>query len=108
MSVPIRPTRPDPLVSLLNSDPSGGPARRLVVREAEPSSSITARQRQVLYCLVEGKPTKRICAELGISEGTAKVHISAIFRALNVRNRTEATLAALQKGWIYPEMWSRA
>ena len=31
---------------------------------------------------------------LGISEGTVKIHLAAIFRALNVRNRTEAVVAA--------------
>jgi DNA-binding NarL/FixJ family response regulator len=35
-----------------------------------------------------------------MSEGTAKVHITAILRALNVRNRSEAVLAALRAGWI--------
>jgi DNA-binding NarL/FixJ family response regulator len=83
--------------------------RRLSLQQTpEPRQAITPRQRQVLYCLIEGKPTKRICQELGMSEGTAKVHIGAIFRALRVRNRTQATLAALQEGWIYPEMWSRS
>jgi DNA-binding NarL/FixJ family response regulator len=76
--------------------------------ERPTRSEITQRQMEVLLCLVEGKPTKRICRELGISEGTAKVHIAAIFRTLKVHNRTEATLAALRSGWIQPEMWSRA
>jgi len=57
---------------------------------------------------VEGKPTKIICDELDMSQGTAKAHIGAIFRALRVRNRTQATLVALRDGWIYPEMWSRS
>jgi len=79
-----------------------------LTEERPTRSEITQRQMEVLLCLVEGKPTKRICRELGISEGTAKVHIAAIFRTLNVHNRTEATLAALRSGWIQPEMWSRA
>jgi DNA-binding NarL/FixJ family response regulator len=35
-----------------------------------------------------------------MSEGTAKVHISAILRAFQVRNRAEAVVAALRMGWI--------
>lgn len=83
-------------------------SRRLVIDRLRPAESITPRQREVLYCLIEGKPTKRICEELGMSMGTAKVHIGAILRALGVRNRTQATLVALREGWIYPEMWSRS
>jgi DNA-binding NarL/FixJ family response regulator len=84
-------------------------SRKLGISEAsQAKATMTRRQQEVLFCLVEGKPTKRICTELGISEGTAKVHIAAIFRTLQVRNRTEATLAAIRSGWIQPEMWSRA
>lgn len=82
--------------------------RQLSVLQVEPQKAITPRQREVLYCLVEGKPTKIICDELEMSQGTAKAHIGAIFRALRVRNRTQATLVALRDGWIYPEMWSRS
>ena len=82
--------------------------RQLSVLQVEPQKAITPRQREVLYCLVEGKPTKIICDELDKSQGTAKAHIGAIFRALRVRNRTQATLVALRDGWIYPEMWSRS
>lgn len=82
--------------------------RKLHVAQADPAQAITPRQREVLYCLAEGKPTKRICEELRMSEGTVKVHIGAIFRAMRVHNRTQATLVALRDGWIQPEMWSRS
>jgi DNA-binding NarL/FixJ family response regulator len=99
------PAVPAP-TSLLQASPAVG--RRLRLTAEEPRRApITPRQMDVLYCLVEGKSTKRICRELKISEGTAKVHIAALFRALEVHNRTEATLAALRDGWIQPEMWSR-
>jgi DNA-binding NarL/FixJ family response regulator len=97
-----------PPTSLLIRDGAPKPYRRLEIQPLDQAQAITPRQQEVLYCLAEGKPTKRICAELGMSEGTAKVHIGAIFRALRVRNRTQATLVALQEGWIYPEMWSRS
>lgn len=94
--------------SLIQGAAAVRPFRRLTVDQLPRSATMTARQQEVLYCLVEGKPTKRICEELGISEGTAKIHIGAIFRALRVRNRTQATLVALREGWVYPEMWSRS
>lgn len=55
---------------------------------------LTERQVEVLRLLSQGKPNKLIGRGLGISEGTVKIHLAAIFRALNVRNRTEAVLAA--------------
>ncbi|MET0540425.1 MAG: response regulator transcription factor [Variovorax sp.] len=55
---------------------------------------LTDRQVEVLQLLSQGKPNKLIGRALGISEGTVKIHLAAIFRALNVRNRTEAVVAA--------------
>lgn len=55
---------------------------------------LTERQVEVLQLLSQGKPNKIIGRSLGISEGTVKIHLAAIFRALNVRNRTEAVVAA--------------
>lgn len=57
-------------------------------------SVLTERQVEVLRLLSQGKPNKLIGRSLGISEGTVKIHLAAIFRALNVRNRTEAVVAA--------------
>ena len=60
------------------------------------SSGLTARQLEVLRLLAVGKPNKVIARELDLSEGTVKIHLSAIFRVLDVNNRTEAVLAAQQ------------
>lgn len=59
---------------------------------------LTERQVEVLRLLSKGKPNKLIARELGISEGTVKIHLAAIFRALNVRNRVEAVVSAQQIG----------
>jgi DNA-binding NarL/FixJ family response regulator len=56
--------------------------------------SLTGRQLEVLRLLAKGLPNKLIARELDLSEGTVKVHILAIFRTLNVNNRTEAVVAA--------------
>jgi DNA-binding NarL/FixJ family response regulator len=56
--------------------------------------NLTARQLDALRLLAEGKPNKVIARELGVTEGTVKVHLLAVFRALGVRNRTAAVIAA--------------
>jgi len=68
---------------------------------ADPGRSIdglrnllTERQIDVMRLLSQGKPNKLIARDLGISEGTVKIHLAAIFRALNVRNRVEAVVAS--------------
>lgn len=55
---------------------------------------LTNRQLDVLRLLAAGLSNKQICRDLELSEGTLKVHIAAIYRALNVNNRTEAANAA--------------
>lgn len=57
-------------------------------------SLLTERQVDVMRLLSQGKPNKLIARDLGISEGTVKIHLAAIFRALNVRNRVEAVVAS--------------
>ena len=59
---------------------------------------LTARQADVLRLLVEGKPNKLICRDLRLSEGTVKVHISAILKALNVHSRTQAVASLARRG----------
>lgn len=59
---------------------------------------LSARQQDVLRALIQGKANKVIARELGISEHTVKSHLSAVFRALGVRNRTEAVFAAAKLG----------
>lgn len=61
---------------------------------AQLRNVLTERQLDVLILLSQGKPNKLIGRSLGISEGTVKIHLAAIFRALKVRNRTEAVIAA--------------
>ena len=60
--------------------------------------TLSDRQVDVLRKAVQGKANKVIARELGISEGTVKAHLSAAFRALGVRNRTEAVYAAARCG----------
>ena len=61
---------------------------------------LTPRQRDVLQSLVLGKSNKQIGCELGLTEATVKVHVSAIFRALAVSNRTQAAHVAEELGLL--------
>jgi DNA-binding NarL/FixJ family response regulator len=61
-------------------------------------SGLTPRQLDVLRLLLKGQPNKLIARELGLTEGTVKIHIAAILRTLQVRNRTEAVLRANEMG----------
>lgn len=59
---------------------------------------LTARQVEVLVELCAGRSNRGIAEELGMSENTVRVHVSAIFRMLGVSSRTEAALMAKRKG----------
>jgi DNA-binding NarL/FixJ family response regulator len=59
---------------------------------------LTQRQAEVLALLIQGKPNKLICRELDLAEGTVKIHITAILKALGVTNRTQAVIAVSRLG----------
>ena len=62
------------------------------------ASFLTPRQREVLVLLGQGKSNKEIARVLNLAEGTVKLHVTAILKALNVNNRTRAVVAASQMG----------
>lgn len=70
----------------------------------EPAARLplTRRQITVLSLMGRGWSNKRIARELGVSEGTVKVHVNAILRALQVSNRTQAALEAARTGLCTP------
>jgi DNA-binding NarL/FixJ family response regulator len=70
------------------------PATRTTARDL----GLTERQAQVLALVLQGKPNKVICRELGLAEGTIKIHVAAILRALNVSTRTQAVIEASRIG----------
>jgi len=76
-----------------------GPAARPGPPAKTPADiGLTRRQAQVLGLMVQGKPNKLICRELNLAEGTVKIHITAILRALGVSNRTQAVIAVGRMG----------
>ncbi len=60
--------------------------------EAPDEWNLTRRQAAVLALMGRGWSNRRIGEELGVSEGTVKVHVNAILRVLKVKNRTQAVL----------------
>jgi DNA-binding NarL/FixJ family response regulator len=65
---------------------------------------LTERQAQVLALMVQGKPNKIICRELSLAEGTVKIHVTAILKALEVSNRTQAVIAVGKLGLKLPTL----
>ncbi len=77
-----------------DSDVSGSAGDELAV--AERLGELTPQQFRVLMMLADGLLNKQIAYELGISEATVKAHMTAIFRKLEVSNRTQAVLTLNQ------------
>jgi DNA-binding NarL/FixJ family response regulator len=66
-----------------------------------PQSGLSARELQVLELIVKGRSNKEIGEALGISEATVKWHVNMILSRLDVTDRTQATVAALQRGIVH-------
>ena len=64
------------------------------------SATLTNRQHEVLQRLANGESNKIIAKKLKLSEGTVKLHVRAVFTALNVNNRTQAVISAKKLGLI--------
>lgn len=58
---------------------------------------LSERETQILQCLVEGYANKLIARRLDIAEATVKVHIKGLLRKINVSNRTQAAIWALNQ-----------
>jgi DNA-binding NarL/FixJ family response regulator len=60
--------------------------------------ALTDRQVAVLGLILQGRPNKLICRELGLAEGTVKIHVAAVLRSLGVHTRTQAVIEASRLG----------
>ncbi len=84
---------PPALLEQASHGDSGGP-----IANGNAASFLTPRQREVLALLGQGKSNKEIARVLQLAEGTVKLHVTAILKALNVHNSTRAVVAASQLG----------
>lgn len=76
-------------------------ARALIVsREEREEAELSPREREVLELVAEGFPNKLIARRLDISEKTVKAHLTKIFQALDVTDRTQAALWAHRHGLV--------
>jgi two-component system nitrate/nitrite response regulator NarL len=63
-----------------------------------PFDDLTPREREILCHLSEGQSNKVIARNLGISDGTVKLHVKSILRKLDVHSRVEAAVMAVEQG----------
>ena len=76
--------------------PASGPAEG----SAAWLSALTPRESDVLRAVARGLSNKEIARELDLAEVTIKLHLSAIFRKMGVRSRTEAAMQASKAGFL--------
>lgn len=68
------------------------------VEKSVDTACLSEREREILRWLIMGCPNKVISRRMDISEATVKVHVKAVLRKLNVRNRTQAAIWAANHG----------
>jgi DNA-binding NarL/FixJ family response regulator len=64
------------------------------INTAVQTLRLTPRQQEILPLIAQGMSNKEIASHLNIAEGTTKIHMAALLRALGARNRTEAAFMA--------------
>ena len=79
-------------------DPRAASAILAARTEPDPVAALSPREREVLGLLLEGLPNKLIARRLDITEKTVKTHLTSVFRALGVTDRTQAALWAERNG----------
>ena len=84
---------------------AGGRYLPQVVKETlanrTPSSDLSFREREILERIAQGKSNREIATELDLAEITVKCRVLAILERLDVHDRTEAVVTALQRGLLH-------
>ena len=65
-----------------------------------PAPLLTAREREVVVLVIEGRSNDEIGASLGITSKTVEAHLRRLFDRLGVQSRTELATRALREGWL--------
>jgi DNA-binding NarL/FixJ family response regulator len=88
----------DPAVASIVARRMRDGGRGSAVDQADGIGTLTARERDVLARVARGYPNRQIASDLGITERTARTHVSNILAKLGLRSRTQAALLAAQHG----------
>jgi two-component system NarL family response regulator len=81
------------------------PARAQTVEDFQ--SPLTQREQEILVLIAAGKTNQEIAELLHIATGTVRVHVHAILQKLEVRDRTQAAVLAIQKGLVAAELLAK-
>ena len=81
--------------------------QNLVFTSNEPIESLTQREKEVLKMVAQGANNQDIAQKLFIREVTVKTHLNSVFKKLNVSNRTQAVLIAMNSGIINTKSTTR-
>ena len=83
----------------------GAPTSNAVTKEASPVTAdslsirqLSAREKTILRCIIEGCSNKAIARKVAISEATVKVHVKSILRKFRVHSRTQAAIWGMSCG----------
>jgi DNA-binding NarL/FixJ family response regulator len=69
--------------------------------ERIPAVDLTPREAEVLTCITQGRSNREIAEELHIAEKTVRIHVSSVLDKMGARDRTQATIYALQRGLVH-------
>jgi DNA-binding NarL/FixJ family response regulator len=69
--------------------------------ERMPSVELTPRETEVLACITQGCSNREIAEQLHIAEKTVRIHVSSVLEKMGARDRTQATIYALQRGMVH-------
>lgn len=69
--------------------------------ERTSATDLTPRETEVLTCITQGRSNREIAEHLHISEKTVRIHVSAVLEKMGARDRTQATIFALQRGLVH-------
>ena len=68
--------------------------------ERIPAVELTPRETEVLTCITQGKSNRKVADQLCIAEKTVRIHVSSVLYKMGARDRTQATIYALQRGLV--------
>lgn len=71
--------------------------------ERTPAVELTPRETEVLVCITRGLSNREIAEQLTIAEKTVRIHVSSLLDKMGARDRTQATIYALQRGLVHLE-----